>query len=816
MFIATIFIIMILVLLCAIGSTEADAAVYSGYCGDGADRESVSYTLDTESGVLTVSGEGYTGNYLSGNINTAPWVPYREYIKTIVIEEGVIGLGNCAFENCPNLETVILSDDTINIYSETFANCPKLKTVKSENLRHIGSEAFKNCTSLYSFVLGTGMHTINREAFWGCYKLAEVINLSSLPITLGDSKYGGVAEHAFEIHGGESKVFRFGDYVFYPYDGVNHLLAYEGSDNVLTLPESVNGGGYVINKYFLDSNKFVTDVVIPDSVSRIGDYAFARCKELKNISFGSGVTNLGACVLAYNPKLESAVFLGNLETLPIATFTNNSALSRIVLPDSLKEIGERAFYECNALTKLDLPDGLERIGNNAFFLCVSLTEIKLPDGLTHIGDYAFACCSGLTSFTVPRGITVIPNGLLQECTGIESVVLHDGITEIVGGSFNSCTSLTEIDIPESITKIGSYTFSNCVKLAEIALPHKLTYLGSHVFYGCVSLTNIEIPDGVTEVPPYTFYECKSLRSVRLGSKITDIGENAFASCRSLLSITLPESLTSIVNMAFIGCNSLCEVINRSDLDVTLGKTTHGYVARNALEVHSGESKVKQCGDFIFYTVDGVNYLVTYQGDAEAVSLPESYNGERYVIGINAFYFRTNLKKIIIPAGVSGICKQAFRGCSNLTEVEFANTHDWSYGSALDDINGTSIPAAKLTNTVTAAKCLTETYLAEYWYLTAHTHTYNDEIVEPTCTEEGYTLHTCVCGDSYKDSRLPAYGHLFGDDGICTVCGANKPESSKRPMGGCATTATAALTYISYFFTTVIPAAIVFVGKHFIR
>ena len=152
------------------------------------------------------------------------------------------------------------------------------------------------------------------------------------------------------------------------------------------------------NVYNNSCRSYVIDVIVPSSVTSIGDNAFHSC----------------------------------------------TGLTSIDLPDGLTSIGNNAFYSCTGLTSIDLPDGLTRIGNGAFATCTGLTSIDLPDGLTSIGDSVFNNCTGLTSIDLPDGLTSIGNSVFNNCTGLTSIDIPSSVTSIRGSAFYSCTSLTSI------------------------------------------------------------------------------------------------------------------------------------------------------------------------------------------------------------------------------------------------------------------------------------------------------------------------------------------------------------------------------------
>ena len=148
---------------------------------------------------------------------------------------------------------------------------------------------------------------------------------------------------------------------------------------------------------------------------------------------------------------------------------------------------------------------------------------------------------------------------------------------------------------------------------------------------------------------------------------------AFYGCDSLTSITIPNSVTGIGDYAFACCYSLVEVIDKSSLSITTRSTGNGYVALYALEVHSGESKIKTQGDYQFYTVGGVNYLVNYVGSDTELTLPANYNEENYVINKYAFYYNDKITKVTIPDSVTIIGYEAFAYCDSLTSVTIPNS-----------------------------------------------------------------------------------------------------------------------------------------------
>ena len=319
--------------------------------------------------------------------------------------------------------------------------------------------------------------------------------------------------------------------------------------------------------------------------------------------------------------------------------------------------------------------------------CTSLTSAVISNSVTSIGNSAFYGCASLTSITIPDSVTSIGANAFRDCTSLASITIPDSVTSIGSSAFLGCTSLTSAVFSNSVTSIGDSAFRGCTSLASITIGNGVTSIGEDAFSFCASLTSVHISD-IAKWCDISFYDYsanplvyaydlylngKLVTELVIPNSVTSIGSYAFYGCTSLASITIPDSVTSIGSDAFEYCYKLVEVINKSSLNITAGSSNCGYIGYYTKEVHSGESKIVNIGGYLFYTYDGVNYLLGYVGNETELTLPENYNGENYEIYDYAFYNCTSLTSVTIGNGVTSIGSDAFNGCTNLTSVVIPNS-----------------------------------------------------------------------------------------------------------------------------------------------
>jgi len=212
------------------------------------------------------------------------------------------------------------------------------------------------------------------------------------------------------------------------------------------------------------------EVRIPQSVTTVGDYAFASCGRLTAIT-----------VDARNPVYTSAdgvLFAGGQARL--IQYPAGKA-GNYTIPDSVTTIGNYGFYACSQLTGVTIPNSVTSIGLDAFSRCTSLVTVTLPNRITAIQEYTFYDCTSLASVTMPNGVTRVEQFAFFGCSSLTNVIFSDTLTRIHPWAFRGCTSLTAVTIPGSVVNIGDYAFFNCTSLVAAYFEGNTPRVGTFAF-----------------------------------------------------------------------------------------------------------------------------------------------------------------------------------------------------------------------------------------------------------------------------------------------------------------------------------------------
>ncbi len=280
---------------------------------------------------------------------------------------------------------------------------------------------------------------------------------------------------------------------------------------------------------------YISKIVLPRSLKKIGHGAFESCKNLKEIVLPDGIDYIGHHAFAFSgiEKLDipdSADYIGinafahtpwiekhkNDEFIIFGSFLHlyNGSADEVTVPHGIRTIGDGAFgtprnYDEGARgkrypKKVQLPDTVETIGHGAFYYCRGLREINLPKGLKTIDYEAFSGCRML------------------------DLLLPDSLTKIGPCSFSG-TKIKKADIPSGVSLIEASAFYRCSELCELNIAEGVEAIGQNAFEWCEQLSSVSIPRSVDAVRDYAFANCEQLSNVILPSPLPDIGEKAFMS-----------------------------------------------------------------------------------------------------------------------------------------------------------------------------------------------------------------------------------------------------------------------------------------------
>lgn len=321
---------------------------------------------------------------------------------------------------------------------------------------------------------------------------------------------------------------KFADYIkpeeFVVVDGV--LVKYNGNRKKIDLTDIKDKNNKPVKIKEIGDNVFynsdLEEIILPDSLEKIGDCAFHDCKKLKKIKIPDTVNNIGVACFCYCVKLES-----------------------VNIPKHLKVISNQCFYNCSSLLKIDIPDSVTELGLASFSNCKELREIIIPGSVKSLGNSCF-----------------------QNCLNLNKVILSDNLINIPDACFAGC-NLSEIIIPDSVTKIGKIAFSDNKNIANIKIGSGVRTINEYAFF-CFPenkmLKTLFIPKNVIEIQESAFSAYSCLEELKFEEGIEKIGGSAFSSIYNdkLTELELPDSLKTIGEFAFSGFNNLKKCVMSKD------------------------------------------------------------------------------------------------------------------------------------------------------------------------------------------------------------------------------------------------------------
>ena len=507
-----------------------------GECG--ADGDNLTWTLNTATGVLTISGKGKMADYAQNA--ASPWAG-NIYLKTAIVESGVTSIGKYAFSGSLGLTNVIIPDTVTSIGLAAFRNCRGLPTINipksmteigtsafaywtglttiviPESVKIIGEGAFNNCTALTEIIISNGVERINSSAFAGCTSLS-IITIPNSITYIGYNAfykcpnvclcvYENSVAHRYAVDNSiEYKLILFGECGA---SGDNLTWALNTATGVLT----ISGTGEMADYHtsmpapWYEYASSVKTVVIEDGVASIGRYAFNNCGNLTSITIPASVTSMGTGAFLYCRALTGVYitdiaawckisFFGMADDNPLFyahnLYLNGSLVTELVIPEGVTTISGDAFSGCSSLTSVIISNTVTRIDDYAFFECTGLTSATIPDSVRNIDEHAFAYCTGLTSVTIPASVTDIGNFAFKGCTKLciyvyknsaahkyasDNKISFEFIDTGVEGDINGDGILTNADITLMIRYLCGWDMTETLGDGFDALVFDVTYDG---------------------------------------------------------------------------------------------------------------------------------------------------------------------------------------------------------------------------------------------------------------------------------------------------------------------------------------------------
>ena len=559
-----------------------------------------------------------------------------------------------------------------NYYSGSVVIPEKVKYYGKEySVTSIGTHAFKKCSGLTSVTIPNSVTSIGNDAFYDCWNLRSV-HISDL-----------VAWCKIDFWYESSNPLYF----------AHHLFMNSTEINDLVIPNSVT----TIGNYAFSGCSGLTSVTIPNSVTSIGDEAFYGC-DLTSVH----ISDLAAwCKIHFlfesqNPlyfahhlfmngkEINDLVIPNSVTTIGDCAFSGCSSLTSVTIPNSVKSIGDYAFKDCSSLTSVTIPNSVTSIGDYAFKDCSSLSSITIPNSVTSIGAYAFYKCSSLSSITIPNSVTSIGKSAFYGCEGLVNIYCYSDIT--FPKNVFTYTYYVEVDydgplddetddyhegVEEEVTL--TTTLRNATLYVKYALINDFKRLwnnfGSYISIDGKSVNGViylitdsvnnyaqvfgtNNPQNVINIEPSVeilgslykvtfiadnaFKDVESITSLVIPENVKDIGNNAFSGCRNLMTIELSKDVTTIGERAFANIDKLTDVIcyaeNVPETDRTAFENSYIdyvslHVPAGSVEKYKNSAPWKDFKKIVAISGAEVKYTLTYMVDGvvyKTYELSEGY------------------------------------------------------------------------------------------------------------------------------------------------------------------------------------------------
>ena len=636
-----------------------------------------------------------SGRGACANYTSSARAPWYYFdITEVIVQSGVTSVGDYSFYQDTSVTSVTLADTVTGLGNYAFSGCTGLESIEiPASIDTVGNYAFSGCTGVETLTIGEGVTQIGMYAFSGTQITS--VDMPDSVTTLGT----------------------------YAFNNCTSLTDAKLSNALTAVPAGT---------FYGCSN--LRHVTLGENITNIGNYVFTATYFLSDVYFNGTSEQWSRITINTNPYLTTAVVccLGDI----VASGTCTDTLTWEISTDGcLTILGDGPIPDYAAFEDTPWSDYAGQI-----------TSVKLGRFVTGIGSHALGGLGGQVQLeywgtqeqwdavTVSAGngnlaenivfgeAAILKSGTIGTSSTFTWKLSVDGVLTVSGtGSMPGIgyanvyvnntywaildspwrcvnTKIRHIEVEEGITALGSNAFSG-TDARTVSLPSTLKSLANSCFRYCDHLTKISIPYGVTRIDTYAFYQCVSLEEVVLPESINYIGERCFGDCSSLKTIKLPSNVKSLSSYAFDGCTAL-----------------------------------------------------------EYLRLPEGMT----TIYSQVFCDNSALQRIYIPATVNSVAVDAFKNCTALTDIYFQGTEETWNAWGLDTLNAkvhfeSTVEVGCNQTLLSCPLCGDVSMDGE----AVITHIWDDGTVttQPDCVTEGEKTFTCAhnCSVIRKES-VAALGH----------------------------------------------------------
>ena len=497
-------------------------------------------------------------------------------LTSITIPNSVWYIGKRAFGGCSALTSITIGNSVTSIGDYAFYKCSGLTSITIPNsVKSIGDDAFYKCSGLTSITIGNSVTSIGEGAFCECSCLTS-ITIGNSVTSIGDYAFSGCSA-LNAVHISDVAAWcgiSFHDFRSNPLSFANHLYLNGKEVKDLVIPNSITK----IRNYAFNHCSGLTSVTIPNSVTWIGDDAFFDCSALTSITIPNSVTWIGDDAFSDCSGLTSVTF--HCETIH-SWFSGKKSIKDVTIGDEVTRIGSSAFSGCSGLNSLKIGNSVTRIEEKAFFDCSALTSITIPNSVTSIGKGAFYGCNlskvislilepfsfyfnsftygVFDDYTLSNATLIVPYGTIGKYKTTDGWKRFKWIEEGAptdSGEQDEVKEFTYNDIKYTVLSQADQTVEvaagkgtagedgNVKNIGDMVIPSTVSYAGK---------TYTVVGIGESAFINYI------ITSLSLPNTLTYIGKEAFSTCMNLKTITIPQSVTTIGTNAF-WATSISEMI----------------------------------------------------------------------------------------------------------------------------------------------------------------------------------------------------------------------------------------------------------------